>query len=138
MKTLKTKLGIEVDLYLDNIDNVNIKITASCEEGTKDFFIDHGLCSKDLEDVANEPDLIGYLMDEINLDISHILKWTDMVTVGFLIAEVAKCCFISQDRLGIDFYDKNIVIILNEGSDCREINGIEEIKNFLEEHKNGI
>lgn len=150
MKTLKTKLGIEVDLYCDYIDHVNIKITASCEEGTKEFFIEHGLCRGGAEDVGDEVDIIGYLTDEINLDISAILKWADMVTVGFIASEIAKICLMKSDETDYWFFNLFTCTNIRLNVYCHDVNndmnikeyyssnGIEEIKNFLEEHKNGI
>lgn len=152
MKTLKTKLGIEVDLYLDNIDNVNIKITASCEEGTKEFFIEHGLYKEDVFYVADQEDLIGYLMDEINLDVSAILKWADMVTVGFIAKDFAEYCVMKctdevEYRSEIKANGEELVVMISryyKNFSERDLPmtdhyyGIKEIKNFLEEHKNGI
>lgn len=136
MKTITTKRGIEVDVYINSFHNFNttttLEVTAVVENGEKDFTLElsnqYGNCNvENIEDFFNDA------------DTSLLEVWADAIELAFLSGELQKWCVL-QAEIGkyysFSMFTFNAVNVVINGieSDRLAING----KQFYHEQLSGV
>lgn len=91
MNTYKTPRGIEFELEVIEVGYKDLKVQATCEEGSNTFVIDFFYPIK--EDDAFYAELLdgntSMLTDE---ELEEVMSWVDEVTISFIASEASKIC----------------------------------------------
>lgn len=86
---METKRNIGYDLEAISYHNGNttttIEVLATCEEGSKTFYLD--FCNKHLK--CNDDNINDFIDDA---DLTEIETWVDETTIGYLSSELQKWC----------------------------------------------
>jgi len=91
MNIYTTSRGIEFDLEVIEVGYKDLKVQATCEEGSETFIIDFFYPIK--EDDAFYAELLeddtSRLTDE---ELEEVMSWVDEVTISFIASEASKIC----------------------------------------------
>lgn len=105
MNTYKTPRGVEFDLEVIEVGYKDLKVQATCEEGSETFIIDFLYPIK--EDDAFYVELLdGDTSRLIDEELEEVMSWVDEVTVSFITSELAKVC-VAKSK-GDEYWSLNI------------------------------